>query len=169
MLKGQNISFIKYAPIQCPTSPVKGWTFNIWPKPNEDCSVLEKVLDYWLSLQILVSASEKGMLCSQRALCTVPSIPSGSWRCTCPWTGSLSCSTACSPSPGPWPARGRRGILCRQTSTRRQTVSQAQLGQNCSGDTGDKGLTSQQQAETFNPHTLTSQGGHPGGWCWWDK
>lgn len=118
----------------------KDWTFNIWTKPNEDCGILEKVLGHWLLLQILVSTSEKWTLCPRRAVCTVPSIPSGSWRCTCPWTGSLSCSRACSPSPGPWPARGRRGILCRQTSTRRQTVSQAQLGQNCSGDTGDRAL-----------------------------
>lgn len=57
-----------------------------------------------------------------------PHTPSGSWHCTCPWTGSRVCSRACSPSPGPWPAQGRRGTLCRQTSTRRQTVSQAQLG-----------------------------------------
>lgn len=96
-------------------------------------------------LQTSISPSEKwafseGPPCPSLTLGS-PNTPSGSWRCTCPWTGIPACSRACSPSPGPWPARGRRGTLCRQTSTRGQTVSQAQLGQNCSGDTGDKGLT----------------------------
>lgn len=58
--------------------------------------------------------------------------------------------------------------LCRQTSTRRQTVSQAQLGQNCSGDTGNKGLTyfssaSGRDVQTLqpplNPVSMTLGGG----------
>lgn len=99
---------------------------------------------------------------------SIPNAPSGSWRCTCPWTGTPSCSRACSPSPGPWPARGRRGTLCRQTSTRRQIVSQAQLGQNCLGDTGNKGLTYFSSASgqwcpnpptSLKPWTMTLVGG----------
>lgn len=99
---------------------------------------------------------------------SIPNAPSGSWRCTCPWTGTPACSRACSPSPGPWPAQGRQGTLCRQTSTRRQTVSQAQLGQNCSGDTGNKGLTYFSSASgqrcpnpptSHKPWTMTLVGG----------